>query len=1169
MRKALSQKLLLPRQDLCFLCAFRYALRPPPAHRTPVALRRAYQSSATSRHPGVAAALRVEDEDDTSSSHRGELLGWRCQCKHVNKPRRTDCTVCTTPRPQRPPLVYEADNPPPPLPPPVAPWPTPQSKPLPGLDGRSPPHSSLASIDQSPARSSPSVSENVLGILGSAPDRGNRPFAERFGNNQSGRRGRFQQSDAAWPESRFSRRPPVESRYRQQNSSESRDPVSRDLPFPVRRVTPQTEAHVNPGRYPPQRGSRDESFPLASERPPRFRELQNRPGRDPAFAGQSRVEGFSERTGISRPPISTQPLQQPELASKRSTNLQWTPMGGSAPRERELRDRAARDESRVNYPHSRNDDRVGQNDRYGFENRRTSQRGSGESWSTRARTGSRYEPRVLSTPGVEAVEEPDLSAEFDVNSVEVDSSDYDNLSQSARRRAMEKAANRRSRVYEIEEAEEPMPSFRNSSVRGPESRDRRSRISRTIDDDDDDDVYTPKALRVSKSSQKKSSWGNNHESEAFSQGGVQSRSRQRVSNKVKAQKGAASHSVVRPEVHLPEFISVEKLAQALKVRLDPFIAQLEEEGFEGARYDHILDASTSAMFADLYGFEPIIHTTEDGKDLVARPLPEDMSVLPPRPPIVTIMGHVDHGKTTILDYLRKSSVVDSEHGGITQHIGAFSVTMPGSERNITFLDTPGHAAFLDMRRRGANVTDIVVLVVAADDGVMPQTIEAINHAKEAGVQIIVAINKVDKEDADIERVKGDLSRHGIVVESYGGEYQSIPVSGKTGQGMADLEEAITLLADVNDFRAEIDGPVEGWIIESKVTAAGRVATVLVRRGTLRPGNFIVAGNTWARVRTLKNDSGQYIEEAPPGTPVQVDGWRGTDPDAGMEVLQADNEHHAKEVVDLRIEKTEAMQATTEVASLNLARTEEAEARAKVLEWEKEQGYHQLGYKARPQDNEGWVEKASAGPQRVHFVIKADVAGSTEALVHAVSAIGNSEIMANIVHSGVGELTESDIKMLAATGEGGYAISFNQSVDNSIRRLAEVAGLPILDHNIIYKVTDDVTEKLSAALPPIVSHRVLGEAEIGQLFDFTVKKRVIKIAGCKVTNGTISRAQAVRVLRHGEVIYTGMLESLKHIKKDVTEMRKGTECGMAFEHWEDFQEGDQVQCFEEIKEKRTL
>lgn len=621
----------------------------------------------------------------------------------------------------------------------------------------------------------------------------------------------------------------------------------------------------------------------------------------------------------------------------------------------------------------------------------------------------------------------------------------------------------------------------------------------------------------------------------------------------------------KPTLVVPEFMTVQQLAQSMKVKVDDLVQKLEDEGFEGARYDHMLDAETSAMFADIYGFEAIAGE-EQMQDLVARPLPEDVSVLPPRPPIVTIMGHVDHGKTTILDWLRKSSVAAGEHGGITQHIGAFSVTMPGTERQITFLDTPGHEAFLDMRRRGATVTDIVVLVVAADDSVKPQTIEAIKHALEAKVQLIVAINKVDKHDANIEQVKQDLTQHEIVVEDYGGDYQAIPVSGKTGQGMEDLEEAIITLADVLDLRAEQDGPAEGQILESKVTNAGRVATVLIRRGVLRVGDVIVAGTTWGRVRTLRNDAGQLVQQALPGDPVQVDGWRGSDPTAGLEVLQADNEQQAKDVVDLRLERAEVAQTTSAIATMNMTKAQEAEARAKVLEWEAE---NKINYRRRSH-TEGWKEGAeSTGAKEVHFVVKADVAGSVEAIVAAISAIGNHEVRANVIHSGTGPVTESDIRLLATTGETGFAISFNQPVDGMIQNLAQAAGLSVIDQNIIYKVTDVVKEKVEAALPPLVTQRVTGEAEIGKIFDVTIKKQTVKIAGCKVTNGTISRSQQVRVIRNGETIYTGTLDSLKHIKKDVTEMRKGTECGLGFKDWTDAQEGDQVQCFEQKEEARKL
>ena len=640
----------------------------------------------------------------------------------------------------------------------------------------------------------------------------------------------------------------------------------------------------------------------------------------------------------------------------------------------------------------------------------------------------------------------------------------------------------------------------------------------------------------------------------------------------KQERSRAPAEPQRPQLEVPQYITVERLAQSLKIKADDLLYRLEEEGFEGARYDHILDAETSSMFVDLYGYEPVIAALEE-VDLVARPPSEDVTDLPPRPPIVTIMGHVDHGKTTILDYLRKSSVVAGEHGGITQHIGAFSVVMPGTQRNITFLDTPGHAAFLDMRRRGAVVTDIVVLVVAADDSVKPQTIEAIKHALDAQVQIIVAINKVDKQEADIERVKTDLTRHNIVVEDLGGDYQAIALSGKTGRGMDKLEEAIVTLADVSDYRAEMDGQAEGWIIESKVTSAGRVATVLVRRGTLRRGDFIVAGNTWARVRTLRNDAGELVGEAPPGTPVQIDGWRGEDPTAGLEVLQAEDEAHAKRVVALRERKTESLRTATDMVNINKTKSDDADARAKVVEWRAEQGLtgKRGGRKIRRQNNEGWVEASdSTGPKKVHFVVKADVAGSVEALVAAISAIGNNEVSANVIHSGTGTLAESDIRMLATFRRGWRMLSpSNQPVDGTMYRLAEAADVEILDHNVIYKVTDLVKERIEAEIPPLVSQRVLGEADIGKIFDINEKRKRLKVAGCKISNGTISKSQKIRVSRNGEVIYIGMLKSLKNVKKDVTEMRKDSECGMAFEEWEEFREGDSVQCFEEIEEKRKL
>lgn len=742
--------------------------------------------------------------------------------------------------------------------------------------------------------------------------------------------------------------------------------------------------------------------------------------------------------------------------------------------------------------------------------------------STRPQDMSRGEPLAQGRPTVDI--NPRTSTNF-MPPAESSFDDYDD----ERRRKRNDRFGRRNERYELDDADE-------DALQSSNSRDKASKKRRPSQRDLDEE-----ALLLEYEFEK---------------------SRKKVS------KSKTPAIQAKPVLQLPDFISVEQLARLLKVRIDPFLRKLEEEGFEGARYDHILDAESSAMIADIYGLEASFGGRQTFEDLVPLPLAEDRSLLPPRPPVVTIMGHVDHGKTTILDWLRKSSVAASEHGGITQHIGAFSVTMPGSERQITFLDTPGHAAFLDMRRRGAVVTDIVVLVVAADDSVKPQTVEAIKHALEAKVQIIVAINKVDKEDANVDRVKQDLARNDITVEDYGGEYQAIALSGKTGKGMEELEEAILTLADVSDFRAETDGQVEGWILESKVTQAGKVATILIRRGTLRVGDFIVAGTTWARVRTLRNDAGVLVEEALPGTPVQVDGWRGEDPTAGLEVLQAETEEHAKDVVDIRFERIESLRIAGDLTAMNAARTEEAEARAKVLAWEAEQSWAKK--RRKPTDNEGWVEGiASKGAKLVHFVVKADVAGSVEALVAAVSAVGNNEIRANIVHSGTGLLSESDIRHLAATGETAYAISFNQPVDGAVAQLARAAGLQIIDHNIIYKVTDDVKEKLSAKLPPLITQRVVGEAEIGKIFEIKTKQGKVKIAGCKIGNGLISRSQKIRVLRGGETVYTGKLDSLKNVKKDVTEMRKGSECGMGFSDWDDFQEGDQIQTFEEDVTPRKL
>ena len=648
---------------------------------------------------------------------------------------------------------------------------------------------------------------------------------------------------------------------------------------------------------------------------------------------------------------------------------------------------------------------------------------------------------------------------------------------------------------------------------------------------------------------------------------------------------AAQKAAARPTpIHLPEFISVSNLAGMLKVRVEDFNKKMQELGFSETNNDHVLDAETAGLVAAEFNFEPVIDRTAD-KDLLPRPPVEDKSLLPQRPPVVTIMGHVDHGKTTLLDHLRKSSVAASEHGGITQHIGAFSVLMPGG-RLVTFLDTPGHEAFLSMRQRGANVTDIVILVVAADDSVKPQTVEAIKHAQAAKVPIIVAVNKIDKEESNVERVKQDLARYSVEIEDYGGDTQVVCVSGKTGQGMDELEDAAVALADILDMRAETDGQAEGWVLEATTKKAGRVATVLVRRGTLRRGDIIVAGTSWARVRSLRNEAGAMLRTAGPGTPVEIDGWR-EQPAAGDEVLQAPDEQKAKDVIEYRLARSERERLATDMAAVNEARRAEQERREQL---EKAAELAQANPGTTPEQAAPEATASTPSFQEVFFVVKADVSGSAEAVTNSVSALGNSEVRPRILRSGVGPVTEFDIDHAAVAN--GHIISFNTALDGHISRLAESKGVQILDQSIIYRLVDEVKAKLSEKLPPTVTQRVLGEAEIAQVFDINVKGRVtVPVAGCKVRNGFIGRSGKIRVLRNKENVYdgtfffslpsihhilhgtkhesTGTLSSLKNVKKDVTEMRKGTECGMGFENWVGFKVGDQVQSYEEIIEKRHL
>ncbi|KAL9946963.1 hypothetical protein D7B24_000770 [Verticillium nonalfalfae] len=606
-----------------------------------------------------------------------------------------------------------------------------------------------------------------------------------------------------------------------------------------------------------------------------------------------------------------------------------------------------------------------------------------------------------------------------------------------------------------------------------------------------------------------------------------------------------------PKITLPEFINLTNLAYGLKLKPDVLLASLEEMGFENMTLDSIFTGDTAALVAQEFGFEPTVDTGGD-RELRPRPEPEDPSSLPPRPPVVTIMGHVDHGKTTLLDYLRKSSVAAQEHGGITQHIGAFVVSM-SSGKHITFLDTPGHAAFLTMRQRGAHVTDIVVLVVAADDSVKPQTLEAIKHARAAKVPMIVAINKVDKEDARVDQVKSDLARHGVEIEDFGGDVQVVCVSGKTGQGMDDLEENIATLSEILDVRAEPDGLCEGWVLEASVRQDGKAATVLVKRGTLRPGDSLVAGTARARVRLLRNEAGVELTEAPPGTPVEILGWRDELPAAGDAVLQAPDEERARRAVEYRTEMR-----YREESSRQLVEQEARERERKEAEEADEAAEH---------GGQGG-DAATGGMKTVTFTVRGDVVGSVEAVCATIQELGNHEVKPRILRAAVGQVSESDVEHAATSGS--VIVHFNVAVAPHIKRMAEAAGVRLLAHSVIYHLADEVRQTLSDELADVVSTKVVGEAEVLQIFPINTRGRAFRnIAGCKIRNGLVSRTGMVRVLRKGETVFEGKIDALKHGKKDVTEMRKGTECGISFEGYQDFQVGDQVQTYEEVREKRTL
>jgi translation initiation factor IF-2 len=494
--------------------------------------------------------------------------------------------------------------------------------------------------------------------------------------------------------------------------------------------------------------------------------------------------------------------------------------------------------------------------------------------------------------------------------------------------------------------------------------------------------------------------------------------------------------------------------------------------------------------------------------------------LRPRAPVVTVMGHVDHGKTSLLDAIRRTRVVEGEAGGITQHIGAYRVR--AGERTLTFIDTPGHAAFTAMRARGAHVTDIVVLVVAADDGVMPQTVEAINHAKAAGVPLIVAINKVDKPDADPNRVRTDLLQHGVVVESMSGETLEVEVSALKRTGLDKLLEAISLQAELLDLKANPRRSAEGIVVEAKLERGrGPVGTVLVQRGTLHVGDIVVAGSAWGRVRALIDDRGETISVAGPSSPVEILGFDSA-PEAGDQFAVVESEGRAREITDYRTRKRRQT-----LGSAGTART-------------LEQMMQQL---------------KEAGRKEFPLLVKGDVQGSVEAIAGALKKLGTDEVEARIVHSGVGGITESDVSL--ANASKAVLVGFNVRANAQAKLAADQAGVEIRYYNIIYNLVDDVKAAMSGLLAPTVREIFLGNAEILEVFNIS---KIGKVAGCRVTDGKVERGAKVRLIRDNVVIHEGTLSTLKRFKDEVREVPAGQECGMAFANYQDIRVGDVIECF---------
>ncbi len=608
--------------------------------------------------------------------------------------------------------------------------------------------------------------------------------------------------------------------------------------------------------------------------------------------------------------------------------------------------------------------------------------------------------------------------------------------------------------------------------------------------------------------------------------------RAREKARLAAQPFQAPQQKTSKEITLPETITVQELAIRMAEPGGEVVKALMKLGVM-ATITQTIDADTAELIIGEFGHKTKRVTDADVEIGLGGEEDSEASKQP-RPPVVTIMGHVDHGKTSLLDALRSTDVVSGEAGGITQHIGAYQVQMSSGEK-ITFLDTPGHAAFTEMRARGANVTDIVVIVVAANDSIMPQTVEAISHAKAANVPIIIAVNKIDLPDAKPQKVKQDLLQHEIIVEELSGDVQCVEVSAKQKLNLDKLEEAILVQAEILELKANPDREGQGFVIESKLEKGrGPVATVLVQNGTLRVGDIFVAGATTGKVRAMIDDKGQNISTAAPGQPVEVIGSE-TAPVAGDSFYVVRDEARAREIASYRQRKIKESQAA-------------------------------MAVKSRTTMEDILQQKQVGDKTRLPVLIKADVHGSVEAIAGSLKKVveENKDIEVQILHSGVGGITESDV--ILAKASNGVIIGFNVRANVQARNLAQREGVDIRYYNIIYNVIDDAKAILSGMLSPHIRENYLGQALIKEVFNIT---KVGKVAGCVVSIGSVKRGAKVRLLRDDVVIHEGMLKTLKRFKDEVKDVREGTECGMAFESYDDIKEGDVIECYELVEEERTL